>query len=636
MSGNAFDQFDAAPAGGNAFDQFDKAPAAAPAPPKTLLHQILDYAAGHNPVLSVPEVAAQGATGALAQIPAGLAGLVNEGTNAIGLTHNDPADTVHNIEGALTYQPRSAAGQNLDRDIGATANDLTHNPVADKIGAAVDATGHGPLIRSAVPAVAEAAANVLPLGKGLMAARTAAEDAALAPLQAPGPSIGPKPSDVDPLGTARAAGFKTTASNASLRNPTQPPSLADQALEVGAGGNSAVTRTNQASNTALATQLAGDQMGLGPNVTKITPADLKTAKVAPGATYDATGAKLGDFTPSPNLMNQLNDAATDQSVQASPAARTKAKAILTSIAQDKGQYNGSTLVGDISALRESPGTRPVANLLDQEIERQLQAQGDGPGLQKLLDARRQFAQIYTVQDALNGGQVDPQAVGAVHQANPNLLTGNLRLIGTAAQELPADVKLPSAPTGGAVDALLNGTKGLLGAPLRKLLTSDNYQARNFGPEADATGRSYFKTFGEPVPQGTPPLKLALAPGTVGEPTPVQVGIGTNPSVLGKPTTGGAQAYAEGPAGVSRPAVVERSPGVLPEGPGSVSEAPMSARAASDLKRPLGEAFTAGQRGLFDGGLVNPSWQEPGPAKILKPKGMSDADWAKLTKLGLGE
>ena len=91
------------------------------------------------------------------------------------------------------------------------------------------------------------------------------------------------------------------------------------------------------------------------------------------------------------------------------------------------------------------------------------------------NARRQFAQIYTVQDALQGGQVDPQAIGNVHQKYPNLLTGNLRLIGSAAQELPADMRLPTESTDGALDAILDKTKGIAGSLIRPLMRSDMVQ-----------------------------------------------------------------------------------------------------------------------------------------------------------------
>src|ERR1700761_127574 len=87
------------------------APAEAPSEDTPLLgrviHHIMDYAVNKNPAIGALELGGQAATGALSRIPAGLAGLAHEGTNAAGLTSGDPADTVNAVEHGLTYQPRT-------------------------------------------------------------------------------------------------------------------------------------------------------------------------------------------------------------------------------------------------------------------------------------------------------------------------------------------------------------------------------------------------------------------------------------------------------------------------------------------------------------------------------------------------
>lgn len=436
------------------------------------------------------------------------------------------------------------------------------------------------------------------------------------------PSTGPHPSDADPLGTARAAGYKTTASNAAITNPTQKPGILNQAGEIASGGNDTITRANRADNSALSTKLAGQQMGLGDSVTKINVGDLKKAKAAPGAVYDATGAKMPDFEPSPNLMNQLKDAAADQSVQASPATRTAANKVLAAIAQNSGKYSGSGIVGDISALRESPNTRPIANMLDQEVGRQLTAQGDTRGLQNLLDARQKFAQIYTTQDALRGGQVDTQAIAKVHRDNPNLLTGNLRIIGHAGNELPNDTALPEAPTDGALDSFVRGSKAIAGSLIRPVMRSNAVQ-NQFGKVADATGKSYFDTFGEKPASPSEDLKLALAPGKVGRTqlkNQGELSVPQNPRPLIDLTK------PEGQVGELTPVQGGLS---VPEGPESITGAPSSSKEANNLIRPLGEAFQPHQKDLFPPNNVR-------VPKDSKPEGISDSDWKLLRSLGLGE
>lgn len=643
---NVFDQFDdpkpkaapAAPAGPNAFDQFDEKPAAA-APPaadvsqtatpaaasvpkKPLLHQILDYAINENPAVGALELGGQAATGALSRIPAGFAGLVHAGTNAAGLTTGNPADTVTGVEHALTYQPRTDAAQEEGADIGATAAAGVHAlaPVDRALGTAADATGHGPLIRSAVPAIADAVTNVLPLTKGLGAAAEA-------------PGVVGAPSDLDPLATARAAGFKTSPTNASLRNPTMQPGVKAQIGEVASGGNDAITNANNIDNTARSTQLAGQQMGLGDNVTKITVPDLKTAKAAPGAAYDLTGQALGDFKPTSNMQNLLKDAASDNSVDSTSAARTAANKVLANI-QDDGTYKGggTQLVQDISSLRESPNTRPIANILEDEMDRQAQNSLSPTLAKNYRDARRQFAQIYTVQDALQGGQVDPQAIGAVHQAYPNLLTGQLRLIGSAAQELPADMKLPTSSDAGALDSLIGGTKKALGSIVRPIMRSDAVQTKLFGPQANAGGQSYFPTFGQAPEASAEPLKLALAPGSAGRVMPSEGGPHGAQIEAAVPPNARPLIDLQQPEGqVGRPTPVQGGM-PLPEGPESISGAPPSSAGANNLIRPLGEAFQPHQPDLFPRNNVS----LPKAAKSDKPDGITDADWKLLVSLGLGK
>jgi hypothetical protein len=60
---------------------------------------------------SVQEPLATLASSAVAAPVAGLAGLGAMGTNALGLTNADPADLIRRVQGAMTYQPRTQAGQ---------------------------------------------------------------------------------------------------------------------------------------------------------------------------------------------------------------------------------------------------------------------------------------------------------------------------------------------------------------------------------------------------------------------------------------------------------------------------------------------------------------------------------------------
>ncbi len=64
-------------------------------------------------VYPVLETAANLATQMVALPVAGIAGLGTLATNALGVTEAEPADVVHNVAGALTYQPVTKSGQHL-------------------------------------------------------------------------------------------------------------------------------------------------------------------------------------------------------------------------------------------------------------------------------------------------------------------------------------------------------------------------------------------------------------------------------------------------------------------------------------------------------------------------------------------
>ena len=98
-------------------------------------------------VYPILETAANLASQAAAMPIAGLSGLGAMATNAIGLTHSDPADVVSNTSKAMTYQPRTELGQHLTgatmypfeklAEVGGYAGgktlDATHSPLAATI-----------------------------------------------------------------------------------------------------------------------------------------------------------------------------------------------------------------------------------------------------------------------------------------------------------------------------------------------------------------------------------------------------------------------------------------------------------------------------------------------------------------------
>lgn len=477
-----------------------RAPAAAPAAPAAPVWSAsrgLDTAKNlisNDPSVGGAEMLLKNVTGTLARIPAGLAGLGVTAGNALGVTNKDPADAVSDTQNALTYQPMSASGQagqqglsNIVRPV-ANAADTALGTVGHAIGGA---TGEN-IARTAVPAIADAATVAGPLAGvegSLRAAATGAEPAAASAVEG-----AVKPSDSAPLATSRGAGYKARPSDINAANPGDASVQTGLAAKIGEklGGSGAQKANYTADNQALTTKLAGQDMGLGDNVTKLTPDQFAKAKTVPAAGYEQTGADLGTFKGSTQLRGELTTIENDPA--ATPGARAEAKRI-GAVVDSEGDFQGPQVMRLISKLRDQSGGRPVAGALENEVDRQLSANPDATSsLQDFRDNRQLFAKIYTVQDATKkGGQVDAQTIGRVHAANPNLLTGNLRIIGTAANELPGVTGVPKAGSGGGPGVI----QSVLGAPARALMGSDAVQNATTGARPmTATEGSYVPSFGK--------------------------------------------------------------------------------------------------------------------------------------------
>lgn len=116
-------------------------------------------------VYPVLETAGNLATQAFALPAAGIAGLGSIATNALGITEADPGEVVHNVAGALTYQPQTESGQHL---AGAVMYPFEKLQEAGQYagGKTLDATG-SPVLAT----VADTAVNVLPMALPLKATK---------------------------------------------------------------------------------------------------------------------------------------------------------------------------------------------------------------------------------------------------------------------------------------------------------------------------------------------------------------------------------------------------------------------------------------------------------------------------------
>lgn len=110
------------------------------------------------------EAATNFVTGAIAAPVAGLAGLGSMATNALGMTNTEPANVVRGVQGAMTYQPRTQAGQKAAGFIAYPFEKLAQG--ADFVGRNVAEVSDSPALGAAVNAGIQFLPSVV-LGKGL-------------------------------------------------------------------------------------------------------------------------------------------------------------------------------------------------------------------------------------------------------------------------------------------------------------------------------------------------------------------------------------------------------------------------------------------------------------------------------------
>lgn len=159
-----------------------------PAPPKpTFGQQFSDVMSKQFDVLgkiapvssAVGETVASGASGMAAGPTAGLAGIGAGVTGAAGLTQTPAADVVQNVQGAMTYQPRTPGGQALTSVAMAPFNAISQG--ADAAGGAVAGATGSPALGAGVNTAIQMLPAVLSRGAGRFrprAAPSAAETAA--------------------------------------------------------------------------------------------------------------------------------------------------------------------------------------------------------------------------------------------------------------------------------------------------------------------------------------------------------------------------------------------------------------------------------------------------------------------------
>jgi hypothetical protein len=434
-------------------------------------------------------------TGAFAQIPATAVG----GVAGLAQTLGAPVDAEalrQKTQNALTYQPVTDSGKaGLATEARALApvSDFVEGSLADT-GAArpyIEAAGRGASAAlMAAPFAAPAAAALDTAGNRLAA--TGLEKPAAPASVVEGAA---KPSTQTPLATARGAGYQAPPSVVQASNPADsvPGTFREKIVgPSGARGDANVT------NQTLTTRLAGEELGLK-DAKKITAQDAENfRKTGPGPVYDATAEKLGTIPSDASAVGELQRIASVEDPASAVPAKTATNLDRIVNRIQSGSYNGSEWRRDISWLRENKG-REAANALEDMAERHLA--GDTETLTAYKGARADFAKSYDYQNAIGrGGQIDAQHLRALDDKYPGMLTGNAKLIATAARELPEVTRLPGGDTGTGIHSKIQAAHNAVGGLIKKIPgmdpMSERFQTKNFGREMTPTEKSYVPSFGK--------------------------------------------------------------------------------------------------------------------------------------------
>jgi hypothetical protein len=425
------------------------------------------------------EAALRIGTGAIAQPVAGWAGIGTAAGNALGLTDADPASVVRSVQGGMTYDPQTAAGQKVSNVAGYLPGKLAQG--ADYAGGKVtDLTG-SPFL-GAWTNTAMQAAPLLVGGRFL-------------------PSKIPEaPAMSAPVSNAVGLGLKLTPEQAGA-------GFGARALQ--SMTNSAkLERTISKQNTPVINGIAKDELGI-PQSQSLNQASIeqankpayavmqavkKTGQVTTDDTYRADIAKVqppqanGALPNNPQIANlqarygrfEADDAGNivDHIRQLRADARDNIKAPLE---PDKNATGRAQL--------------QIANALEGQLDRHIQSGAfEGPDgavapdlLSQYRQARVQVAKSHTVADSLDGENLDIVDLGK-RMSNGAYMDGRLAQLAQAGNDFPRAAQVPSALRNSGhfsgLDPLLLAASvfhpaaltGVVGPPLaRAALASNRYQ-----------------------------------------------------------------------------------------------------------------------------------------------------------------
>jgi hypothetical protein len=260
--------------------------------------------------------------------------------------------------------------------------------------------------------------------------------------------------DENPVAAARAFGDKVRPSDMAKAEPET--SVKTTRATEGVAGSRQLRISLMEHNAKNGTSKAAIDLGGTGNEPRITQKFLDEKSAPHLATYRKVGRAAGDFdSANPSLKADLYAIADREGLH--PDARADAAKAISEYS-DRAM-SGPDTVKSISTLRREAARngrsddpnmqafgftqRKIADAIEAQLGRQLEASGQAPLMQEFAGARQGLAKIHDVDTALKGGQVDRHVLLRLrNQGVP--LTGNLAIMADSADMFKHVTKHPTS------------------------------------------------------------------------------------------------------------------------------------------------------------------------------------------------
>lgn len=215
-------------------------------------------------------------------------------------------------------------------------------------------------------------------------------------------------------------------------------------------------------NQARMSDMAAKELG----IEKLDEVSFAKAKEAPGKTYDMVEDVLRDREMSQDFVDTFREAAASAKLEKGEGySVTRVIGALRRRAAKRMQSE------DVKTEEAGFADRELANKLEEQMGKELDAAGEPQLVQQYRDARQKFAQIHDVETATVANQIDANVLKKIGKKTGNL-SGRLKLIADASEFAPNVTQhslKTAARAGGEIEGSKEGiVKGLLKSGIRKI------------------------------------------------------------------------------------------------------------------------------------------------------------------------